>query len=79
MIRVLFIILFSFNLTIAQDILYFVEDSLKARVLLIDDEIIEYKKFNNLDGPVYESKPESILKIKLALKLNKLQKANTYK
>ena len=65
MIRILLLILFSFNLTIAQDILYFAEDSLKAKVLLIDDEIIEYKKFNNLDGPVYESKPENILKIKL--------------
>ena len=65
MIKILFIILFSFNIIIAQDIIFFNNDSLKARVLLIDDEIIEYKKFDNLDGPVYESKRDNILKIKL--------------
>lgn len=65
MIKILFIILFSFNLIVAQDIIFFNKDSLKARVLLIDDEIIEYKKFDNLDGPVYESKRDNILKIKL--------------
>jgi hypothetical protein len=54
----------SVNL-LGQDILFFSNNQIQAKILLIDDDIIEYKKFNNIDGPLYEVKRSSIVKIQL--------------
>lgn len=48
----------------AQDIILEVSgNSIEAKVLAIDDDKIQYKKFSNLDGPVYSKAIEKIARI----------------
>ena len=60
-----FLFLFSFSfLASAQDIIYKTDGSKEeAKITLVGDREIQYKKFSNIDGPVYSLSKSEILMI----------------
>lgn len=57
-------IFFSVNLY-SQDTLFFNDGSfLKAKIQSVNNEIVKYKRLDNIDGPIYSSSTSSVTKIK---------------
>jgi hypothetical protein len=65
MIPLLFILLFAFTFSsISQDIIYKTDGSKEeAKIILVGEREIQYKKFSNQDGPVYAVPKSDILLI----------------
>jgi hypothetical protein len=61
----LFILLFVFNLaSISQDILYKTDGTKEqVKITMVSDKEIQYKKFNNPEGPVYTIPKKDLLMI----------------
>jgi hypothetical protein len=61
----LFILLFVFNLaSISQDILYKTDGTKEqVKITMVSDKEVQYKKFNNPDGPVYTIQKKDLIMI----------------
>jgi|GEM_PF-1856419 hypothetical protein len=60
----LYIILFSVSSVLSQDIILLKNtDEIESKVVEIDSDIVKYKKYDNLNGPVYSIKKEAVFMI----------------
>ena len=64
-IRLILILLVLTHIAGAQDLIIFSNvDEILAKVTIIEEEVINYKKFNNLSGPSYMADMSKLYMIK---------------